>query len=244
MIFKVRTAAHADHLLQRALRWSANLCLAAGVICTSWFVYWWIEGAVYQRYQSHQLDQSMTAGSVTGDAYVPVVPPSSPGKPEDTTDQRPRPGSAQSPIQAGTRQAPADPGLIGRIEIPSVRVSAIVREGVDSKTLSRSVGHVPGTSLPGQNGNVALAAHRERLFRGLRLIREGEEIKLITKTRTFVYAVDSISIVSPADVHVLAPAPEPVITLVTCYPFNYVGRAPKRFIVRGRQITPRVSTMP
>lgn len=231
--------------LQRALRWSANICLVAGFLGVAWFLYWLIQGSLYQKYQSYQLDQSLRAQSA-GQADVPSVLSSQNEKPENTPDRTLHPGPTQSRTQAGVRKprAPLDPGLIGRIEIPRVNISAIVREGVDSRTLNRAVGHVPGTSLPGQSGNVALAAHRERLFRGLRFIGEGDSIRLITKTGTYVYAVDSISIVSPADVQVLAPTPEPVITLVTCYPFNYAGRAPQRFIVRARQITTQVSTVP
>ena len=131
-----------------------------------------------------------------------------------------------------------DQSLIGRIEIPRVQVSAIVREGVDNKTLRRAVGHVPGTALPGKPGNIGLAGHRDTFFVGLRGIRKSDRIQLTTLDGDYTYEVDSIKIVTPRDVSVLASTNEPVLTLVTCYPFNYVGSAPKRYIVRAKQVVP------
>ncbi|MEQ1947749.1 MAG: class D sortase [Bryobacteraceae bacterium] len=129
-----------------------------------------------------------------------------------------------------------DANLIGKIEIPRVNVSAVVREGVDDYTLGRAVGHVPGTAFPGKEGNLALAAHRDRYFRGLRNIKIGDEIRVRTAEGLYRYSVDSTRIVAPTDVSVLDPTPEPSITLITCYPFTYIGPAPQRFIVRGRRI--------
>ena len=123
--------------------------------------------------------------------------------------------------------------VVGRVEIPRVGVSAIVREGDDVKTLRRAVGHVPGTALPGEVGNAALAGHRDTFFRGLRNIRNGDEILLATPGGDARYVVRSTRIVDPSEVSVLAPTRKSMLTLVTCYPFNYVGAAPKRFIVRA-----------
>jgi sortase A len=123
--------------------------------------------------------------------------------------------------------------VVGRVEIPRVGVSAIVREGDDVKTLRRAVGHVPGTALPGEIGNAALAGHRDTFFRGLRNIRNGDEIRLATPGGDARYVVRSTRIVDPSEVSVLAPTRKSTLTLVTCYPFNYIGTAPKRFIVRA-----------
>jgi sortase A len=126
--------------------------------------------------------------------------------------------------------------LIGRIEIPRIKVSAVVKEGDDTKTLSRAVGHVPYTPLPGENGNVGVAAHRDTYFRGLRNVKHGDVIRLTTEDGVYLYEVDSLKIVWPRNVEVLDPTPDKRITLVTCYPFNYVGSAPKRFIVQAKQV--------
>lgn len=126
--------------------------------------------------------------------------------------------------------------LIGRIEIPRIKISATVREGADDKVLKNAAGHVPYTALPGEVGNVGIAAHRDSFFRNLRHIREGDTIRFVTPSATYEYEVDSLKIVYPTNVEVLDPTNEPVLTLVTCFPFNYVGSAPKRFIVRARQI--------
>ncbi len=123
------------------------------------------------------------------------------------------------------------PPPLGRIEIPSVGVSAIVEEGESDATLSESVGHLNGTALPGQPGNVALAAHRDTYFRDLAGIQTGDEIYFTAPTAIYKYRVSSISIVDPSDVSVLAPTADSRLTLITCYPFHYIGPAPKRFIV-------------
>lgn len=123
--------------------------------------------------------------------------------------------------------------VVGRVEIPRVGVSAIVREGDDVKTLRRAVGHVPGTALPGEIGNAALAGHRDTFFRGLRDIRTGDHILLTTPGGNARYIVRSTRVVDPAEVSVLAPTRRSTLTLVTCYPFNYIGAAPRRFIVRA-----------
>jgi sortase A len=95
------------------------------------------------------------------------------------------------------------------------------------------VGHIPETPLPGEPGNAGLAGHRDTFFRSLRAARPGDRIVVTTPDAVVHYAVRDTRIVEPSEVSVLAPTPEPTLTLVTCYPFNYVGAAPKRFIVRA-----------
>lgn len=123
--------------------------------------------------------------------------------------------------------------LIGRVQIPRVGVSAIVREGDDSATLRHAVGHIPDTSLPGQPGNAGLAGHRDTFFRGLRGVRPGDRITLTTTNGVLEYTVRHTSVVDPDDVSVLRSTDHPTLTLVTCYPFNYIGSAPRRFIVQA-----------
>jgi sortase A len=134
--------------------------------------------------------------------------------------------------------AAATDGLIGRMQIPRLRLSAVVFEGVDKTTLRRVVGHIPGTALPGEAGNVGLAGHRDTFFRPLKDLRVKDEIQFSTLSGDFKYEVESLIVVDPNNVGVLAPSNENVLTLVTCYPFFYIGAAPQRFIVRARQVSP------
>jgi sortase A len=124
--------------------------------------------------------------------------------------------------------------IVGRLEIPQLGLNAMVQEGVDAGTLRRAVGHLPGTALPGERGNVALAGHRDTFFRPLRNIRHNDLIELETLQGNYRYRVESAKIVRPSDVTVLQPTGRDTLTLITCYPFYYVGSAPKRFVVRAR----------
>ena len=108
--------------------------------------------------------------------------------------------------------------------------------GDDAKVLRLGVGHIPGTALPGQGGNVGIAGHRDTFFRGLRNIHKGEQILLTTPAEDYLYTVRSTEVVSPEDVGVLKNQGRPTLTLVTCYPFYYVGPAPKRFIVQAVRV--------
>jgi sortase A len=127
--------------------------------------------------------------------------------------------------------------LIGRIEIPRLALSVVVVEGVDRISLRRAVGHIPGTALPGEAGNVGLAGHRDTFFRQLKDVKIDDEIQISTPTGNFKYQVGALRIVDPENVGVLAQSGENVLTLVTCYPFYFVGPAPKRWIVRARQVS-------
>jgi sortase A len=136
--------------------------------------------------------------------------------------------------EAGATAMPEVHGLIGRLEIPRLNVSVMVMEGDDDKTLARAVGHLPDTALPWELGNAAIAGHRDTFFRPLRNVREGDEIRMTTARGTFDYRVVQTRIVEPRDLSVLAPTPTRSLTLVTCYPFYYVGSAPQRFIIHAR----------
>jgi sortase A len=159
-----------------------------------------------------------------GKLLAPVLP--SFDKPADASLPPPGPGSR-----------------LGRIEIPSLNMKVMIQEGTDSRTLQRGIGHITGTASLGQPGNVGLAGHRDTFFRDLRNIHKGDEITLVTLTGDTHYRVDQISIVGPRDSGVLRDSGNNVLTLVTCYPFNYIGSAPKRFIVRAKQM-PQSSSAP
>ena len=128
-------------------------------------------------------------------------------------------------------------GLVGRIEIPRLGLSAIIMEGTSDAVLRHAVGHIESTALPGQPGNVGLSAHRDTFFRPLRNIRLNDVINLTTPFGEYRYRVVSTKIVDPHEISVLADSKNDVLTLVTCYPFYFIGAAPNRFIVRAERIT-------
>jgi sortase A len=130
--------------------------------------------------------------------------------------------------------APVVHGLIGRLEIPRLNVSVMVMEGDDKTTLARAAGHLPETAFPWEPGNAVIAGHRDTFFRPLKNVREGDEIRMTTARGTFEYRVTRTRIVEPRDLSVLEPTPDRSLTLVTCYPFYYVGSAPQRFIIHAR----------
>jgi sortase A len=126
---------------------------------------------------------------------------------------------------------------LGRIEIRAIGLAAMIVEGIDDKTLQRAVGHFPDNAMPGQQGNVALAGHRDTFFRALRNIHHNDEIILTTLKGTYYYRVISTKVVDPEKVEVLDNTGDDILTLVTCYPFDFVGHAPRRFIVRAHLLS-------
>jgi sortase A len=178
--------------------------LLVAVVSLGYFGYVSIEAHLYQAYENRELD-----------AILASAPP--------------RPASSGG----ATRRRPAAGSAIGRIEIPRLGVSTIIRAGSDARTLRVAVGHIPGTALPGEDGNIGLAGHRDTFFRRLRDIRPDDEIRVVTADGTWRFHVQRTNVVEPADTWVLDATGEPTLTLVTCYPFTYVGSAPQRFIVRA-----------
>ena len=140
------------------------------------------------------------------------------------------------PSKPLTQQSVTPHAVIGRIEIPRLNLTAMIVEGVEEGDLLRGAGHVPGTALPGEPGNLAIGGHRDTFFRPLRNIRNNDIIVVTTLHDTYQYAVTSTEITGPDDTKVLDPTPDPMLTLISCYPFSYVGPAPERFIVRARLI--------
>jgi sortase A len=224
----------------RTLKLLERVFLVAGIIGIGIWIAAQVVPAISQDYEGWVLDREIAGGTVSVSKYLAdrqhtivagveswfglTEPPQSPAV--ATTVPRP------SPRPRGPTIGPN--GLVGRVTIPRLQLSAIVREGTSSKTLSLAAGHIPGTALPGASGNVGIAGHRDTLFRGLKDIRDGDTIDVETLDGTFQYKVESTKIVSPKDVYVLNPGLNPELTLVTCYPFYYVGSAPDRFIVKAR----------
>ena len=208
------------------LRWIERILLIVAILCLGSWAYAWIDSAYYQYRENQILDESLS--------QAPEAPPSqSPAAETDSLGSfQPRSDIPQEP----PRKPLAEGELVGRIEIPRLGISTIVLEGVDSKTLRRGVGHIPETAPPGAGGNVGLAAHRDSFFRGLKDIRKNDIIRIKTLDGSYQYRVEQTEIVDPEDTQVLADTGLPELTLVTCYPFYYVGSAPKRFIVHAQRV--------
>lgn len=128
---------------------------------------------------------------------------------------------------------PPPGSTIGRLQIPSIGLSVMVLEGTDELTLTRGVGRIAGTAAFGSHDNVGIAGHRDGYFRGLGGISKNDRILVRTRDGHYEYRVEEVQIVDPEDTHVLAHSPQPILTLVTCYPFQYIGSAPRRFVVRA-----------
>jgi sortase A len=193
------------------LVWIERLLITGACAILGYTAWVMIDTATYQAQEARQFEQ-----------LVPKLapPPAPPGV---------EPLHAPSPPAELREGAP-----VSKLEIPSAGISVVVVEGISAKSLRRAVGHVPGTALPGQNGNIGIAGHRDTFFRGLRNVKPEDRILLTTAEGTYDYSVEYVTVVGPRDVQVLAASEEPVLTLVTCYPFYYVGAAPQRYIVRAR----------
>jgi sortase A len=142
--------------------------------------------------------------------------------------------------EAAPTPALVEGGAIGEIQIPRLGLSAMVVQGESPAILQRAVGHLADTALPGEPGNVVLAGHRDTFFRPLKRVRAGDAITLKTRDGNFEYRVESTAVVPSSNVDVLEPTGGRTLTLITCFPFSYLGAAPDRFIVRARENgTPR-----
>jgi len=190
-------------LVRRVLRWSQRLCLVVGFGALGW----WALVIADARWTQASLERSLAAA------------------------RRNTPLATQ--FSRTMRQTTAETTLVGRIDISRIGVSAMVVEGDDPLALAKAVGHIPGTALPGDSGNVGLAGHRDTFFRALKKIGLGDDILVTTPRGSYRYSVVWSAVVSPDDTGVLDATRSPSITLVTCYPFHFVGSAPKRFIVHA-----------
>lgn len=207
--------------------------LLIGLLAVDCYVWMTTSTLLYQAYEDWGFDQTIRGlrASIPGFVRDEIDGLFNRGKTASGGQE------AAGKFTPGPRTTPPLPDmLIGRLQIPRLGVSAMVREGASEGTLSRAVGHIPGTALPGRNGNVALAGHRDTFFRALRNIRKHDAIEVETSQGTFRYVVESTKIVGPRDVEVLNASGGQTLTLVTCYPFYYIGSAPKRFIVRAAQV--------
>jgi sortase A len=205
------------------LRWSGHFFSLIGILALGYVGFVLAYTKVYQVYLTRRFEQELKVvkpAAVNGEA-IPSLP------------------LPLSLLEAGRARivstTPEDGSPLGRIEIGTIGLSAMILEGTDAQTLRRAVGHIPRTALPGNPGNVAIAGHRDTFFRGLRNIQKDDEITLTTLDGTYRYRVDSTQVVDPKEIWVLDHSDESILTLVTCYPFYFVGPAPQRFIVRAHR---------
>ena len=195
---------------RRLLRWSRDAFLVVGTVALGYAGFTLVGTNLYQASQAHRFQQQL------GDIRSAIAIAGNVG---------------------ALRATALRDGALGKIEIARLGVSAMIMEGIDERTLRHAVGHVPGTPLPGRQGNVAIAGHRDTFFRALRNVRHGDEITLMTLDGSYRYLVDSTQVVGPEDMQVLNDSDDSILTLVTCYPFYFVGPSPKRFIVRAHKIS-------
>jgi sortase A len=148
------------------------------------------------------------------------------------------PSDVLNQLYAGSPMQPDDTGkVIGEFTIPELNIAAPITTGLTKTDLIRGVGHVPGSAMGGGLGNMGLAAHRDTYFRRLKGIHSGMPLYVTQSGDRYEYAVDSTEIVLPEQINVLAIGSVPQLTLITCYPFNYIGAAPRRFIVHAHLVS-------
>ena len=187
----------------------------------------------YQSEQERALFHGGPAPSVSLPAPAPAA--AEPAIPAAVEAAAPQP--APAPVKKKKKKTPVpDPTAYGRIEIPRLGMSAIVKEGDDEKTLARAVGLVTGSPRPGDSGNVVLAGHRDTFFWPLRKVELNDRIRLVVPPHTYEYEVQSVRVVEPEETYVLESRGVEELTLVTCYPFRFVGPAPERFIVSAVRV--------
>lgn len=207
--------------LRGIFKWTSRSLFACAILLLGYCGFALVDAWIFQRRASQDLDRQLIARPAAIHGSTPSPASAAP---------KPRPPAA------------AD-SLIGRLRIPRLLLSVVVVEGVGHTELRRAVGHIPGTALPGEPGNVGVAGHRDTFFRPLENLKLKDKIRISTPQGDFQYEVESLRIVNPDNVAVLAPSHENVLTLVTCYPFYFVGPAPRRWIVRARQVSPQTGSI-
>lgn len=195
-------------MIAGARTWLARLLMLAGVLALVWAGYALLSSRRAQLEYRKALEAKRAAPSAfPAEPSKPVLPLTMPlGEP------------------------------IGTLSVPRLGLSAVVAEGDDKPVLDNAAGHLPDTALPWNDGNAAVAAHRDGLFRPLKGIKVGDILRFETLHGDFEYRVTERYVVEPDDIWVLNPTLGPTLTLISCYPFNFIGNAPKRFIVKAERL--------
>lgn len=200
---------------RRVPQWLVWALVVVGLACLAWSGF-----AAFQRYRYQHAERAHLTAERTETA---------PGPPVSSAPSAPMPASD-----------PSTPASIGILDIPRLHFSQVVAEGDAETTLKIAIGHLPDTPMPWDMGNSALAGHRNALFEPLRDIKVGDDMRLTTPRGDFAYRVRATMIVNPDDLWILTPTRDRTLTLVTCYPFTYVGHAPQRFVVSADEIPPQL----
>lgn len=225
----------------RRRKWAAAILFVAGLALVGLWAWSRVHEAVHQDWDNWVFDRTTHGQSANLRDYLADKAGEITGPLKSKLGMR---GEVKTPVAPAPAPAPRakpaptvhDGELLGRLVVPRLHVRAMVREGTGNNVLDVAAGHIPGTALPGQNGNIAVAAHRDTLFRGLRNIRKNDVIEFQSLKGDYTYKVSSTEIVTPKSTNVLQPGAYPEITLVTCYPFYYIGPAPDRFVVKARLV--------
>jgi sortase A len=223
--------------LESLRHWTEIALALIAVVCLSAWTWSYLDSHLFQAYESWRFSRALAAGPAasapapTRMRQLPEDNSAAAGAPVASPAKPASPGPARSPRPATPAISEGEP--LGRLEVSRLGLSVMVAQGVSGRTLRRSVGHIPATALPGEPGNIGIAGHRDTFFRPLKDIRKNDTITLATLQGTYRYVVDSTAIVGPDDIQVLDPTGRPTLTLVTCYPFYYVGAAPQRFVVQA-----------
>jgi len=199
---------------KRSTAWLERVLVAVAIFCVGWLV------GVYGYGWYFRAERVSAFNELVG----------------DLRDKKPALPDVGPPAPAPTAAAPEDRDLVGIIEVPRLGISSPVISGDDERALDVAVGHLADTPMPWEHGNSAVAAHRDTLFRPLEHVKAGDVVRMRTTRGDFEYRVKSTKIVEPDDVSVLSAAGADALTLITCYPFRFVGHAPQRFIVRAERV--------
>jgi LPXTG-site transpeptidase (sortase) family protein len=214
------------------LRFAQRLFLGLGFIMLAYAGGTVAYAELYQRYQAWKFEHQISSVEPTKTAANEQAPLQA--RREEQALHRPASRLDTTIDRTVAESVDLSEGdVIGKLEIPQIGLSVMVLQGVKEDTLRIAAGHVPGTPLPGADGNSAIAGHRDTFFRKLKRIRAGDRIQFLTVRGTAQYVVDSTEIVEPADTRVMESRGRPELTLISCYPFYFVGSAPHRFIVHA-----------
>jgi len=189
--------------LRSVLIFAQRLFLWLGVAALAYAGGTAVYASAYQRYESRKFDKEFASLAIT----------------------RAEIGEGAAGLREGD--------IVGKLNVPRIGISVMVLQGIERNTLIAGAGHVPGTPLPGSDGNVTIAAHRDTFFRKLKGIVRGDIVQFATVRQTYEYVVDSIEVVDPEDTRVMESRARSELTLITCYPFYFIGSAPKRFVVHA-----------
>ena len=224
---------------KQVFRILADLLIAGGLAGILYGMWALADGAVYQYMQAREFAKQIGASAPAG---MPLkITPAGPSRLDSSPLPPPAPRAASRTVVTFSKP---DPRILGKLEIPSIGLSVMVRDGVDEATLRKAVGHLPSSAGPGQPGNFVLLGHRDTFFRPLRDIARGDLVQIETRQGRFTYSVQSITARSPDALPIEAGDSQSIATLITCYPFSFTGPAPHRFVVQARLVQPGGKLVP